>query len=143
LFISGGISTFGSRSDPAGPRIRNWSSVTGVLNGWSLSSRQFGSRRSMPIGSTTAPERMIRIELLQADRGGQTCWPCADDHHVELHALPLDIAHQQLPVRRPVGISVLALISYRAATGNSRYCSSQGKYQFPPMNTAAVQFLGG
>ncbi|KQU66958.1 hypothetical protein ASC75_10240 [Aminobacter sp. DSM 101952] len=32
--------------------------MTGVLNGWSASSRQSGNSRSMPIGSTTAPDRI-------------------------------------------------------------------------------------
>ena len=48
----------GSRTEPAGPSTRKWSSVTAVLNGWSSSSRQPGSSRSMPIGSTTAPDRI-------------------------------------------------------------------------------------
>jgi hypothetical protein len=65
-------------------------SLTGVLNGWSGSSRQSEISLSMPIGSTTAPgedmradlgalfehnHRQFRIGLLQPDRGGRPAGP--------------------------------------------------------------------
>ena len=61
------------------PSTRNWSSVTGVLNGWSSSSRQPGSSRSMPIGSTTAPDRICAptsapFSSTTTESSGLTCF---------------------------------------------------------------------
>ena len=102
LLISGGIRTFGSRTRAGRPEhveavVRDRRCATGVS-----SLRQSGSRRSSPIGSITAPDRIWAptsepfsttttdvsgVELLQPDRGGEPGRPGADDDDVELHRL--------------------------------------------------------
>ena len=54
-------------------------SVTGVLKGWPSSLRQPGSSRLMPIGSTTAPDRMCAptsppFSRTTTERSGATCF---------------------------------------------------------------------
>ena len=54
-------------------------------------------------------DRQVRVELLQPDRSGQPRRTGADDHHVELHALPFDLAHHLLRTglaARPSGSAV-------------------------------------
>ena len=42
--------------------------------------------------------RQLRVELLQPDRRGQPRRAGADDHHVVLHGLALDLGHARLPL---------------------------------------------
>ena len=70
---------FGRRIEPAGPKNRNWSSFTSVLKGCPSSSRQPGSSLSIPIGSTTAPERICAptsapFSRTTTESSGSTCF---------------------------------------------------------------------
>ena len=62
----------------------------------------------------------IGVDLLEPDRRGEPRRPRADDHHVEFHALPFDLAHQVPPhwLAVPASCWLMRSIAHHSATRN-------------------------